>query len=78
MFSGNEKIIIVMQLEICVLGTQARDPGGTILDVFRGDIIAEVAAKRERGLQLLLVDVCNTAKNVALPDTLRYLFLSIR
>ena len=47
-------------------------------DVFRDDIIAKVAAEREPGLQLLLLDVCNTAWNAALPETLRYLFLTNR
>ncbi|CAL8466176.1 g5712 [Coccomyxa elongata] len=43
-----------------------------------GDTIAEVAAKHEPGLQLLMLDVCDNAKNVALPQTLRYLLMSNR
>ena len=60
------------------VGTQGKDAGGEIGDVFRDNIIAKVAAKRELGLQLLFVDICNTAKNAKLPETLRYLFLSDR
>ena len=57
---------------MCTQGT------GATLDMFRDDIITQVAAKRELGLQLLLVDVCYIANNAAVPETLRYLFLSNR
>ena len=60
------------------LGAQGKDPGGAMHDVFGVDMIAKVAAEHERGLQLLVVDACNTTWNVALPGTLRYLFLRFR
>ncbi|BDA51057.1 hypothetical protein COCOBI_17-2770 [Coccomyxa sp. Obi] len=52
------------------------DVRGALNDVFSENIIAEVAAKREPGLQLLLTDVCNAATDFSLPVTLRYLFIT--
>ncbi|BDA51056.1 hypothetical protein COCOBI_17-2760 [Coccomyxa sp. Obi] len=57
---------------------KVRDPGGALDDLFTGDIIAEVAAHREPGLQLLMMDVSDTAHSAALPETLRYLSISNR
>lgn len=65
--------------DVCVRGhPQGIDTEGILGDIFRGDIIVEVAAKREPGLQLLVMDICDTAESFALPGTLRHLFLSNR
>ncbi len=70
---------MIHRLENCVLGNmQGRDPRGALDAVFGGDIIAEVAAKHEPGLQLLLMDVCDNSTSFALPETLRFLFVSNR
>ncbi|BDA48880.1 hypothetical protein COCOBI_12-5630 [Coccomyxa sp. Obi] len=47
-------------------------------NVFRGEIIAEAAAKIDPGLQLLLIDIIDTANNFALPESLCFLFLGNR
>ena len=73
-----EKLEIAVQIGTLCARTQVREAGGAEDDVFWRDIIAKVAAKHELGLQLLLMDVNHTAKNTALPGTLRYLFLSNR
>lgn len=63
----------------CVLGqTQGIRAENASSDMFEGDIIADVAAKREPGLQLLVMDIVDTPQNVTLPETLRYLALSDR
>ncbi len=46
--------------------------------VFSSDIIAEVAAHRELGLQLLLLDAWDDAMDSALPKTLHILFVKWR
>ncbi|BDA51053.1 hypothetical protein COCOBI_17-2730 [Coccomyxa sp. Obi] len=51
---------------------------GVLGNIFRNDITSEVAAKREPGLQLLMMDICDTMENFALPKTLCHLFLSNR
>lgn len=47
-------------------------------DIFKGDIIADVAAKHEPGLELLLMNVSDLPQNFSLPKTLRYLGLRDR
>ena len=44
-------------------------------NIFKGEIIADLAAKNDPGLQLLLMDVSTIPENFALPKSLRYLFL---
>lgn len=46
--------------------------------MFRGDLVADVAAKHEPGLQLLLLNTRGANLTTALPITLRYLFLKFR
>ncbi len=46
--------------------------------IFGNDILDEVCASRERGLQLLLMDHCDLDDISVLPSSLRYLFLSNR
>ncbi len=47
-------------------------------DIFRHDIISEVEARREPGLQLLVMYIYDPVESFALPKTLRHLFLSNR
>lgn len=63
----------------CVLGeTQDVQQAGASDAVFTGDIIAEVAAHRQPGLQLLAVDTSwNAATDFALPQSLRFLSLHV-
>lgn len=65
-----------LQLMDCVFkilqGTGTED---SLSKVFREDIIAEAAANDDPNLQLLVMDVCTVAENLALPRSLRFLFL---
>ncbi len=60
------------------MGTQAMSTFDDTDDIYGKAIISEVAAKRESGLQLLMMDTCDTEESFALPETLRHLFLSSR
>lgn len=56
--------------------TQGTGTENILNKVFGGEVVAEMAAKNDPGLQLLMMNVCNITKDFALPESLRFLFLS--
>ncbi|CAL8463257.1 g2791 [Coccomyxa elongata] len=70
------QIFVAFLPELRVLLFQTATGLEEVLNIFKGEVIADLAAKNDPGLQLLLMDVSTIPENFALPKSLRYLFLS--